>query len=114
MDKAGIPAVEYQFNKAALELLFMPWEFPESHRQRADKDGRALASRRAGTPNGEDKLREPHQGPGWLCRCRERQSPDWRFEGSRSGDLPLRGRRSQAQTGQPKSQCPVGKARETS
>ena len=61
--------MEYQFNKAALELLFMPWEFPESHRQRADKDGRALASRRAGTPNGEDKLREPHQGSGWLCRC---------------------------------------------
>jgi len=39
MDSKISPAVEYQFNKAALEPLFMPWEFPKSHRQRADKEG---------------------------------------------------------------------------
>ena len=28
-----------EFNRAALEPLFMPWEFPNAHRRRADKDG---------------------------------------------------------------------------
>jgi len=28
-----------KFNSAALEPLFMPWEFPKAHRQRADRDG---------------------------------------------------------------------------
>ena len=27
------------FNPAALEPLFMPWEFPNAHRQRAERDG---------------------------------------------------------------------------
>ncbi len=39
MSEKTAPAVEYQFNKGALEPLFMPWEFPKAHRQRADKDG---------------------------------------------------------------------------
>lgn len=47
MDSKISPAVEYQFNKAALEPLFMPWEFPKAHRQRADKEGRPRMRRPA-------------------------------------------------------------------
>ena len=40
------------FNRAALEPLFMPWEFPNAHRQRAEKDGEPpkIAQRRRPSP----------------------------------------------------------------
>ena len=41
-----------EFNRAALEPLFMPWEFPNAHRRRADKDGQPpkTAQRRRPSP----------------------------------------------------------------
>jgi len=41
-----------EFNSAALEPLFMPWEFPKAHRQRADRDGQPpkIVDRRRPSP----------------------------------------------------------------
>lgn len=41
-----------EFNIAALEPLFMPWEFPKAHRQRADRDGQPpkIVDRRRPSP----------------------------------------------------------------
>jgi len=40
------------FNAAALEPLFMPWEFPKAHRQRAERDGESpkIVQRRRPSP----------------------------------------------------------------